>query len=141
MHDFVLAGIGGAMIGLAATLLMAGHGKIMGVSGIVSRLVPPFAADWGWRLSFAAGVVAAPLLYGAAMGTPPALEITGSLPLLIVGGLIVGAGTVTGSGCTSGHGVCGLPRLSARSFVATGIFMVTAVLTVTVIRHGIVVGG
>ena len=30
-----------------------------------------------------------------------------------------------GNGCTSGHGVCGLPRLSVRSFVAVGTFMAT----------------
>lgn len=137
MHDFVLASIGGVMIGLAATLLMANHGKIMGVSGIVSRLLPPIANDWGWRASFVVGVVTAPLLYTVIMGGVPAVDITANVPLLIVGGLIVGVGTVTGSGCTSGHGVCGLPRLSPRSFVATGIFMLTAVATVTLVRHGL----
>lgn len=39
-------------------------------------------------------------------------------------GLLVGVGTCLGSGCTSGHGVCGLPRLSIRSYIAVGVFMV-----------------
>lgn len=47
------------------------------------------------------------------------------LPLWALGlsGLLVGVGTRMGGGCTSGHGVCGLPRLSKRSFLAVGLFM------------------
>jgi hypothetical protein len=59
--------------------------------------------------------------------------------LLVVAGLLVGFGSRLGSGCTSGHGVCGLARLSPRSVVATGTFLVTAIVTVFVVRH--VVGG
>lgn len=33
------------------------------------------------------------------------------------------------NGCTSGHGVCGLPRLSKRSFAAVGTFMATGAAT------------
>jgi hypothetical protein len=33
---------GGALIGLAAVLLMAFNGRIAGVSGIAARLLPPF---------------------------------------------------------------------------------------------------
>ena len=54
---------------------------------------------------------------------------------LVASGLLVGFGARLGSGCTSGHGVCGLARLSPRSFVATGIFMATAFATVFVVRH------
>ncbi len=136
MHDFALATIGGAMIGLAATLLMAANGRIMGVSGIVSRLLPPLADDWGWRLSFVLGVIAAPIVFGMTGETIP-FTVTDSMPLLISAGLIVGAGTVIGSGCTSGHGVCGLPRFSARSLVATCVFMAVAMVTVFVMRHGL----
>eukprot|EP00439_Symbiodinium_sp_Y106_P079974 s244_g18.t1 len=34
----------------------------------------------------------------------------------ILGGICVGIGTRAGKGCTSGHGICGLPRLSLRSW-------------------------
>ena len=139
MHDFVLATIGGALIGLAATFLMAVHGKVMGVSGIVSRILPPVEGDWGWRISFVLGVIAAPIAFVALSGTPIPFTVTDNIRLLITAGLIVGAGTVIGSGCTSGHGVCGLPRLSARSFVATGVFMAVAMATVFFMRH--VLGG
>ena len=58
---------------------------------------------------------------------------TGGTPIWIaVSGLLTGFGTKIGNGCTSGHGVCGLARLSTRSFVAVGVFFVVAILTVTI---------
>lgn len=134
MYDYILALLGGAMIGLAAVMLMATHGKILGVSGIVSQLLPPFSTNENWRISFVLGVLAAPVAASLILGYRPAVEITSNLLLLIVGGLLVGIGTVMGSGCTSGHGVCGLSRLSTRSVVATAVFMLTAVATVFVVR-------
>ena len=53
----------------------------------------------------------------------------------MVAGLLVGVGTQMSSGCTSGHGVCGIGRLSARSIVATLSFMVSGMLTVSVVKH------
>jgi len=50
MHDFILAVTGGAMIGLAAVMLLATQGSILGVSGIVSQLLPPLSADVQWRM-------------------------------------------------------------------------------------------
>jgi uncharacterized membrane protein YedE/YeeE len=47
-----------------------------------------------------------------------------------LGGLLVGFGTRIGNGCTSGHGVCGLARLSPRSFTAVMTFMIAAIVTV-----------
>ncbi len=135
MHDFILALLGGAMIGLAAVLLMATNGSIMGISGIASRLLPPVAEDWKWRLAFLAGVVLAPVLMLQVSGTKPMVQISNSLPLLIVGGFVMGFGTVFGNGCTSGHGVCGLSRFSVRSIIATGVFMLSAFATVFITRH------
>lgn len=139
MHEYLQALIGGLMIGLAAVVLMATHGKILGVSGILSRLLPPTATDWSWRVSFVIGVLAAPVLLLLFTGRQPDVELTAGLPLLVGGGLLVGLGTVIGSGCTSGHGVCGLGRLSTRSLVATATFMGTAGITVYFARH--VIGG
>lgn len=42
-------------------------------------------------------------------------------------GFLVGFGTKLSNGCTSGHGLCGIPRLSKRSFVAVGVFLLTAI--------------
>ncbi len=127
---------GGMMIGLSAVLLMLWEGRIAGISGIVGRLLPPYR-DTAYlsRLGFVIGLVAAPLAMVALTGVPVAQTVSGNLPLMILAGLLVGFGAVWGGGCTSGHGVCGLSRLSKRSFVATGVFMTTAVVTVFIIRH------
>ncbi len=135
MHDYLLALLGGAMIGFAAVLLMAAHGNIMGVSGIVNRLLPPIAVDWQWRALFVLGTVLSPVVAMLISGQFPEITITKNPAVLLIGGLIVGVGTVTGNGCTSGHGVCGLSRHSTRSLVATIVFMLSAIATVYVVRH------
>lgn len=126
---------GGVLIGLSATLLLWTTGRIAGISGIVGGLLHPAAAELPWRVAFILGLIAAPLLYGVAGGTTPTIAVTPSLPLAILGGLLVGYGTQLGSGCTSGHGVCGLARLSPRSLAATATFLVVALVTVFVTRH------
>lgn len=132
--------IGGALIGVAAVLLMALHGRIAGLTGILSGLLPPTPApDWAWRLAFLAGMVAAPAVYGGITGQPIDIEVAATPTLLLVSGLIVGVGVTYSSGCTSGHGVCGLARGSGRSVVAVLTFMATAALTVFITRH--VIGG
>lgn len=135
MHDLLMAFLGGAMIGLAAVLLMATNGSIMGISGIASRLMPPLSTDWQWRLVFLGGVLAAPLMMTLITGVQPVIEITNNVTLLVISGLLVGFGTVIGNGCTSGHGVCGLSRLSTRSIIATSLFMSFAFVTVFIARH------
>ena len=126
---------GGVLIGLSAVLLMAFHGRIAGMTGILTSLLPPTASDWTWRLAFLVGAVAAPMLITSFSGDSVGFESPVPTPWLIVSGLIVGAGAFFGSGCTSGHGVCGIARLSPRSLVATATFMATAIATVFVIRH------
>jgi uncharacterized membrane protein YedE/YeeE len=125
---------GGMLIGLSAVLLMAFHGRIAGLSRIVSGVLPPLAADWQWRAMFLLGAIAAPLLYRLLGGTI-SFSVPASPASLVVGGLIVGIGVTFGAGCPSGHGVCGIGRLSPRSLVATASFMLTAFATVFVIRH------
>jgi uncharacterized membrane protein YedE/YeeE len=127
---------GGALIGLAAVLLLAAVGRIAGVSGIVVRLLPPYADDgFAGRAAFVLGLVAAPILAGLAGAEFAAPAISAGLPVLVLAGLLVGFGTVWGNGCTSGHGVCGLSRLSVRSLVATATFMAAAFATVFLVRH------
>ncbi len=128
--------LGGALIGLAAVLLMWTTGRIAGVCGIAARLFPPYQdRQFAGRLAFVAGLVVAPVLVRLAIGSLPEQTITAGTPLLIVAGLLTGFGAVWGSGCTSGHGVCGLSRLSVRSLVATVTFMATGVVTVLLMRH------
>lgn len=132
----LLSLLGGALIGAAAVLLMATHGRIAGVSGIVSKLLPPGIDRSGALVSVAviAGLILATPLYQLLTGALPTQTISTSIPVLAVAGLLVGVGAGTGNGCTSGHGVCGISRLSARSIVATITFLATGVATVTLVR-------
>ncbi|WAP70357.1 YeeE/YedE family protein [Jiella pelagia] len=126
---------GGVLIGLSAVLVMALFGRIAGISGITTGALPARRDDWGWRLAFVAGLIAAPLLVLAVTGAPVSQTVPTDLVAMAIAGLLVGFGTVMGSGCTSGHGVCGLARLSPRSLVAVLTFMATAFVTVLVLRH------
>ena len=140
MTDFtpIQSLIGGVLIGLSAVFLMALHGRVAGMTGILSGVIPPLAADWRWRAAFLAGAIAAPVIYLAAGGTIP-FEVPVSTGALVFGGLLVGIGVHLGNGCPSGHGVCGLARLSPRSLAAVATFMLTAFVTVFVVRH--MIGG
>jgi len=126
--------IGGALIGLAAVILLLWNGRIAGISGIIGGLLRFDQGDTGWRLLFLAGLLLAPWIY-TRFAPPPELQIDSANAVLIIAGLLVGFGTRLGSGCTSGHGVCGLSRFSLRSLVATLGFMAVGFLTVYVVRH------
>jgi uncharacterized protein len=131
----VSAAIGGALIGLAAALLMPLTGRIAGISGILGGCLGTAGGDKGWRLAFLGGLILAPLtgaVTGYGLTTP---QMPASFTVIIAAGLLVGFGTRLGSGCTSGHGVCGIARLSPRSITATAVFMATAVLVVALTRH------
>lgn len=142
MHNLTpLSGVlGGALIGLSAAMLMLFTGRIAGISGIFGGLLSPTTSDRGWRIAFIAGVVVAPLIATLATGALlPSPAMPASLIVIVTAGLLVGFGSRMGGGCTSGHGVCGVARLSARSLVATAVFMITAIITVAIVRH--VIGG
>ena len=134
MHHFVLAAIGGGLVGVAAVMMMALNGRIAGVSGILSGVFTQGAGERLWRLLFVVGIViggALPPLLNADFKAP--LPSAGVL-LAVIGGLLVGVGTGLGSGCTSGHGICGIARLSKRSIIATLTFMAAGIVTVTLLR-------
>ena len=120
--------IGGALIGLASAALLLFYGKIAGVSGVLQALFNPFRSENSWKLTFVLGLIAAGLL--TSWLAPEWMEGELRLPpwLIVVAGLAVGLGTTLGNGCTSGHGVCGMSRFSGRSWVATIVFMVVAIV-------------
>ncbi len=132
----ISAAIGGALIGLSAVLLMLLNGRIAGITGIAAGILDPLSGDRDWRAAFVVGLIAAPLsalLLGYSL---PIVQMPTSYVTVAVAGLLVGFGTRLSNGCTSGHGICGIARLSPRSIVATGIFMVAAIIVVAVTRHG-----
>ena len=121
---------GGLLIGFAAFLFFVFNGRMAGVSSIASDSVLKDQNRYD-NLLFLMGLIIGPILYSFS-GNEIESIITNSLPLLILGGLLVGVGTKIGNGCTSGHGVCGISRFSIRSITATIFFILTGVLTVLI---------
>ena len=130
--------LGGALIGLAASVLLLTNGRVAGIAGLFAGTFLPGNDARAVRACFIAGLLASGLalsrFYPAAFST----SRMAALPVVAVAGLLVGYGTRLGGGCTSGHGICGLCRLSVRSAVATVTFMAVGMLTVFVVRR---VGG
>lgn len=136
LNSWIRAGIGGAMIGLAAATLYAFNGRIAGISGVLGGLLfDRQASDTPWRTLFIIGLVAGAAIAGLSSPVFAQATLQAGWPGMVLAGLIVGFGTRMGSGCTSGHGVCGIARLSARSIVATASFMLAGFATVFVTRH------
>ncbi len=132
--------IGGLLIGLGTVLLMAVRGNVLGATGILAGfMTPSSSSDWAWRAVMILGMISAPIAILLATGSFPTIEVPVNRWMMIIGGIIVGVGVTYGSGCTSGHGVCGVARLSPRSITATISFMLTAGITVYILRH--VIGG
>lgn len=136
LHPFLQSLLGGIAIGVAAIVLMAGAGRIAGISNIVGGLLSREGLRESWRWWFLVGLTGGPLLlFFATSFMTLGLELPKTnMLVLILAGLLVGVGVTLGNGCTSGHGVCGLARLSPRSLVATLTFMATAIITVLVAK-------
>lgn len=126
---------GGMLLGVSTTLLLLLNGKIAGISGILGGLFTPKAQDTAWRWLFIIGLVVGGVFGVRLFAAEVPLQYSSSTGMLIIAGLLVGLGTRLGNGCTSGHGICGIGRLSLRSIVATGIFMLVAGITVFVRLH------
>lgn len=128
--EYLQGFFGGMLIGGAAVLLFWFNGRIMGVSGITSKLLAKPDQDFLWRLAFVFGLVVGGFLYQ--LKFPVVAVIKANVWTLIIAGLLVGFGTVLGNGCTSGHGICGMARFSKRSIAATLSFMAAGILTVAI---------
>lgn len=128
---------GGLLIGLAASIMLLGLGRIAGVSGMAARAtgIADTGAPRGVAIAFVIGLPLGAFLIARLTG-----GVQTSFPMsiwpLVIGGLLVGFGTRLGSGCTSGHGVCGLSRMSPRSMLATALFMASGFATVGLLRAG-----
>ena len=126
----VPAFVGGLLIGFAAFLFFVFNGRIAGVSSIASNSFIKNENRFD-NILFLSGLIIGPIIY-LLSGKEIESVLTNSLPLLIIGGLLVGFGTKIGNGCTSGHGVCGISRFSIRSIVATITFIITGLITVLI---------
>jgi uncharacterized protein len=136
MHPFLSALVGGALIGLSASLLLLFNGRIAGISGIAGGLLSQRSrAELAWRITFMAGLVGGGFLLRALWPQTLGAAIAPGAAWAVAAGLLVGFGTRLGNGCTSGHGVCGVARGTTRSLVATLTFMATGAVTVFLVRH------
>ena len=125
--------IGGVLIGTAINIFFFTTGRLAGVSGIINNLLFQKSSRNN-NFLFIIGLVIGPFIYIYFSNNKIPFTITSSIPLIILGGLLVGIGTKIGKGCTSGHGVCGISLFSIRSIVATLIFMLFAIFTVIIIK-------
>jgi len=125
--------VGGLIIGLSVVLFYVANGRIAGISGIINNSIFSKINRLD-NILFIIGLILGPILYKLIVNPNINFNISSSVPLLILAGIFVGAGTKIGSGCTSGHGICGISRLSKRSFVATFLFMISAIVTVLITR-------
>ena len=131
--------LGGILIGFSAVIFLIANGRIAGISGIVSRILPPsiHRSELPQGFLFVGGLILAIPTWYFIDGGMPVQFVSNNYLALSMAGLLVGFGAVFGNGCTSGHGVCGISRVSKRSIVATCIFMTTSFITVLLIKHGL----
>ena len=122
---------GGVLIGFAAFIFFIFNGRLSGVSSILSDSIFSKINRID-NLLFLLGLIIGPILFSLS-GNKIESVLTNSLPLIIIGGLLVGIGTKIGKGCTSGHGVCGVSRFSMRSITATISFILTGEITVSIL--------
>jgi len=124
---------GGLVIGIAIILFFVSTGRLAGISGIVNNTLTN-TTNWLSNCLFLIGLVLGPFVYAFVINKDIPFLMTSSLPLIIIGGILVGFGTQIGRGCTSGHGICGISRCSVRSIVATITFMLAAMITVVILK-------
>ena len=127
--------LGGALIGLASAAMWWLLGRITGISGILGSAFITSGVERAWRAAFIGGLLTAGIIASSAFPGAVHFQMDAGYGRAIIAGLLVGVGTQIGGGCTSGHGVCGVSRLSPRSLVATGTFMVAGFFVVFVMGH------
>ena len=128
--------VGGVLIGISAIMLLTFNGRLAGVSDVLAGMVPPRSAiDDAWRLLFLAGIVGGASLHHFVVDPTATINFSTPMPMLLLGGILVGLGGRIAGGCTIGHGICGIALLSRRSLFATLVFLACGFITVFAIRH------
>ena len=133
-NEWMMALLGGALIGISASLMLLWNGRVTGISGIVNGVITPAKGDTAWRWYFIGGLITGGLTIQFVKPSAFSGQLETGTWTIVAAGLLVGFGTILGSGCTSGHGVCGISRLSPRSLIATFVFIGAGVLAVVVLR-------
>ncbi|MFY7993493.1 MAG: YeeE/YedE family protein [Bacteriovoracaceae bacterium] len=126
--------LGGALIGLAVTIMLLFNGRVVGISGIIGNTLKPTKGDTLWRVMFILGLLVGGILLRFTL--PQSFIQEGHTTTIdyIIAGLLVGFGTLLGNGCTSGHGVCGISRFSLRSILSTVTFISFGIIGVLLFK-------
>lgn len=132
-QEWIYALIGGALIGIAVSIMLLFNGRVTGVSGIVNGILQLNKNEWPWRVCFVLGLLVGGLFMAWFDPGVFASVYEAEWFMTVLAGVLVGFGTVMGGGCTSGHGVCGISRLSLRSIIATILFIAAGIVTVKVV--------
>jgi len=114
------------------------HGVVLtdGRRSYEALLIPAAGDDpAGDLLAFVGALIGAPAVAVLIFGAAHATHVSGVVGLMVLAGLLVGFGTRMANGCTSGHGVCGISRFSARSIVATLVYLGVGFVTLFLARH------
>ena len=124
--------MGGLIMSISSSLHLLLKGKITGISGTYFKTIK--GMEEYYNLCFILGMLTLSSyiqIISPENNIPNLKEYIKGISLFGIGisGFLVGFGTKMGNGCTSGHGVCGLPRLSKRSFCAVSMFMSFGIIT------------
>ena len=150
----VESSIGGLLIGLSSSAHLFLTGEISGMSGISGTCIRGVSVQaretflspaWIKSSLYMLGILVGGALLRYLLAPQQFLTIPSSSPaqyiMFALGGLLVGIGTQLANGCTSGHMICGLARLSKRSFAAVMTFCSVAFLMVKLFKSIDVLNG
>ena len=81
MHDFLIAFLGGLMLGVSVVGYLYVHGRIAGISGLIGQVLNPKMMFKTSAIWFMAGLITVPFIYG--LFVQPEIELNAS-PLMLV---------------------------------------------------------
>jgi len=130
--------LGGALIGLAFAMLLILTGRVMSTSAMVGSLLGGREGLAAASIAFIAGLFISSFVFNALeFVSQPPVEV--GLPLLVVGGLLVGLGVRMGNSSLLGS-IGGLARLSGRAGAVILAIMAGAVISLA-LRQALGTGG
>lgn len=139
--NFVTIFAGGLFLGIGTTIFLLVNGRVLGVSGILggffegTRIIRAFDSKTFENCAFLLGLMIAPGILAAAQGIEDA-NVGENFWLLALAGLLIGLGARMANGCTSGHSISGTARFSPRSFIASILYLIVAIITYAALHHG-----